>query len=110
MQYKQAAIPTESVSGDLFNYEGCPVELSARRTEKQSSEDNTMCFSGTPGTPVVPLHKSPVRSKIDERKRKLRQLYELFSQTSANYFQSDSLFFFSIVFRPAGGNFFLLLF
>nr|XP_058944518.1 uncharacterized protein LOC131772588 isoform X4 [Pocillopora verrucosa] len=68
LQYKQAAIPTESVSGDLFNYEGCPVELSARRTEKQSSEDNTMCFSGTPGTPVAPLHKSPVRSKIDERK------------------------------------------
>lgn len=67
LQYQQAAIPTEPVSGDIFNYKGCPVEVSTLTTEKQRGDENTMCFSGSPGAAVV-LHESPVRSKFDERK------------------------------------------
>lgn len=77
-QYKHVATPTKPAIGDIFNYGRCSSELNICNRENERNVQCNSVTSEVPGASIIPPDNSPVCSKVDEKKSKLRTVVALF--------------------------------
>jgi len=67
-QYKHAATPTKPASHDIFNYHQSSSELKTCNWGKEQKVQCNLVSSEVPGASIIPTDKSPVCSKVNEKK------------------------------------------
>lgn len=76
-QYKHGATPTKPASDDIFSYYQTSSELETCNREKERNIQCNSISTEVLEASVITLDKSPVCSKVDEKKSKLQTVVTL---------------------------------